>query len=207
MRGCSQPSHKRHSFTAACCPQEWRLDITLFVLLLAAFAAANALSLVTITFVGLGMALRPQAQQVGVRTPPAQQALHACTSLPALRRLLGLCVALLLPVHCEVCFCCICCLTSLRLPLVAATVQVCGGAHTGYAGAWGVRCAAGPATPPAPPAGHGWRTEGAPAEKGAIYCLSCSAGCAEQCGGMLCMPQPMNPTKQCVPSTGVAGAR
>ncbi|PRW58918.1 piezo-type mechanosensitive ion channel-like protein isoform X1 [Chlorella sorokiniana] len=45
------------------CWQEWRLDITLFVLLLAAFAAANALSLVAITFVGLGMALGPRAQQ------------------------------------------------------------------------------------------------------------------------------------------------
>ena len=45
-------------------PQEWRVDITLFVLLLAAFSAANALSLVAITFVGLGMALPPRPQQV-----------------------------------------------------------------------------------------------------------------------------------------------
>ncbi len=49
--------------------QEWRLDVTLFVLLLAAFAAANALSLVSVTFVGLGMALGPRAQQVGLHAP------------------------------------------------------------------------------------------------------------------------------------------
>lgn len=39
------------------------------MLLLAAFAAANALSLVSIIFVGLGMALGPRAQQVGLQAP------------------------------------------------------------------------------------------------------------------------------------------
>ena len=42
--------------------QEWHLDLTLFVLLLAAFAAANALSLAYIAAIGAGMALRPAAQ-------------------------------------------------------------------------------------------------------------------------------------------------
>lgn len=186
MRGCSQPSHKRHSFTAACCPQEWRLDITLFVLLLAAFAAANALSLVTITFVGLGMALRPQAQQVGLRTPPVAQPsfarVHLLASPPP--------PPWPSPLRCAApaCFCCSCCLTPLRLLRVAAAVQACGGAHARW-GSWSpVRCAAGPAAPPAPPAGHGWRTEGAPAEKGAMRCLSFLCWLFEQCRGCCACP-------------------
>ena len=65
--------------------QEWRLDITLFVMLLAAFAAANALSLVAIAFVGLGMALQPRAKQVSVHMPAIDRlALVHCvaTALP-----------------------------------------------------------------------------------------------------------------------------